>query len=90
MLWGTITWNSMSTLPCLSATFLKRAVTTAASSTSCATISPSSSLMAFMIRISLSPSMTVKVSLLAVMSLRMSGMKSCSCARASVALAAFR
>ena len=89
MLWGTVTRNSMSTLPCLSATFLKRAVTTAASITSCATISPSSSLMAFMIRISLSPSMTVKVSLLAVMSLRMSGMKSCSWAMASVAFAAF-
>ena len=78
MLWGTITWNSISTLPCLSATFLKRAVTTAASNTSCATISPFSSLIAFMMRISRSPSLTVKVSLLATISLRMSGMKSCS------------
>ena len=49
---GTMTWNSRSTFPWRSATLRKRAVTTAASITSCATISPSSSFTAFIRNIS--------------------------------------
>ena len=60
---GTTTWNSRSTLPWRSATFLKVAVTKAASSTSLATISPSISLTAFMRKnCPPSPSSTLSVS----------------------------
>ena len=75
---GTVTWNFRSTLPILSATFLNLAETTAALMTSVATISPSSSFMAFMIIGPLSSTFpTASSGPLSIMSSECSGALSC-------------